>query len=244
MEILDISHLVRPFGVREGSVVLAESVGYFPNTVHLAVVDPGVGSLRRPLVLVTVEGSPLVGPDNGLLLPAADRLGGVESAWQITNRELGRPDPSSTFHGRDIFAPAAAHLAGGVSPSRFGPQVEAGSLVQLPLGKVEQAGDSFRGEVLLVDRFGNLQTSFRRTELGQLGLGPGDSVELRLGGRRLTAVLRESYSFGAPGELQVIEDSHGNLAVCVNRGSAAELLGVPAAGSTVVLARAEPDPEG
>ncbi|HVL50452.1 MAG TPA: SAM-dependent chlorinase/fluorinase, partial [Actinomycetota bacterium] len=127
--IADVSHLIRPYGVREGATVLAETVGYIPDAVHLAVVDPGVGSARRGVILAAA-GSLLVGPDNGLLVPAAERLGGIESVWEITNRRLGLAARSSTFHGRDVFAPAAAHLAIGTSPSDFGPRVPAGSLVE------------------------------------------------------------------------------------------------------------------
>ena len=241
--IADISHLIRPYGVREGATVLAETVGYVPDAVHLAVVDPGVGSTRRGVILAA-GGSLLVGPDNGLLVPAAERLGGIESAWEITNRRLGLPARSSTFHGRDVFAPAAAHLAIGTSPSEFGPRVPVGSLVKLPPGEVVREGGGFRGEVLLVDRFGNIQTSLRARELRELGLQPGDPVVVGFGEKRLAAVIRESYSFGDPGELQVVVDSHASLSLCVNHGSAASLVGIHEAGSPVFVGAPEPDQPG
>ncbi len=219
-------------------MVLASAVFYFPQSVHLAVIDPGVGSARRALILSVAGGSMLVGPDNGLLLPSAARLGGVEGAWEITNADLGLSDPSSTFHGRDVFAPAAAHLVRGVPPDRFGAELDPGSLVGLPASPVQDLGTCLSGEVTLIDRFGNLQTSFRPEDLERLGGSVGeDRFEVRLGGTTLEAALRESYSFGPPGEVQLVEDSHGNLALCVNRGSAADLAADAAPGTPVLLGR-------
>lgn len=214
-------------------MVLRESVPYFPQSVHLAVVDPGVGSARRA-VIVSAGGCLLVGPDNGLLLPAAARLGGVGEAWEIRNPELGLPDRSSTFHGRDVFAPAAAHLFAGVSPDEFGPELEPGSLVPLDQEPVRDVGSHLRGEVVQVDRFGNLQTNLERAHLDRLKAVTGGRLQVRVGGRTLDAAVRPSYSHGEAGELQVVVDSHGCLAICVNRGSAAHLTGA-GPGTTVLL---------
>jgi S-adenosyl-L-methionine hydrolase (adenosine-forming) len=222
--------------VREGALVLAESVGWFPGAVHLAVVDPGVGSARRALLL-EAGGSLLVGPDNGLLLAAAARLGGLEAGYEIANAALGLARRSGTFHGRDVFAPAAAHLANGVRPSEFGPRVAADSLVPLPHRIVERRGGHFRAEVVHVDRFGNLQTSLGRGEALELGLSPGDRLAVRVGETTLDAVFRESYSFGPRGEVQVVEDSHGSLALGVNLGSAAALIADARPGTELLLGR-------
>lgn len=235
-EIADISHLIRPFGVREGALVLAASVGWFPDAVHLAVVDPGVGSARRALIL-QAGGSHLVGPDNGLLLPAAERLGGVRAAFEVSNPELGTASRSSTFHGRDIFAPAAAHLRNGVPPAQFGPELAVDLLASLPAPVVEFCGDHVRGEIVHTDRFGNLQTSLGRSEAELLDLSPGDLLEVRVGGTASKAVFRRSYAFGSPGELEVVEDSHGSLAISVNLGSAAGRFPEAAAGTQVLLGR-------
>ncbi|HEX2052508.1 MAG TPA: SAM-dependent chlorinase/fluorinase [Actinomycetota bacterium] len=235
-DVFDLTHLIRPFGVREGAAVLSESVGWFPRAVHLAVVDPGVGSDRKAIV-VSAGDALFVGPDNGLLLAAADRVGGVAGAWQITNRDLGLPGRSSTFHGRDVFAPAAAHLAGGAPPEVFGPPLEVVSLVRLPEPAVIEADGGYLGEIVLVDRFGNLQTSLTRRHVESLGLRAGNRAQVEVGNRTLGAVLRESYSYGSTGELQLIEDSHGSMALCVNLGSAAALLGHPALGSQILLKR-------
>lgn len=202
-------------------MVLAASVAWFPKAIHLAVVDPGVGSNRRAVILSTSGGSLLVGPDNGLLMPSAVRLGGVEGAWEISNPALGLAGRSSTFHGRDVFAPAAAHLACGVPPGSFGPEVEVASLTELPDPVVVDRGSHLRAEVVQVDRFGNLQTNLTREHIERLALAPGAPVEVRLGGSVLPAVFRQSYAFGQTGELQLVEDSHGCLALCVNLGSAA-----------------------
>lgn len=239
-EISDISHLIAPFGVREGAGVLAESVGWFRQSIHLAVIDPGVGSSRRAVILATPDGSYLVGPDNGLLLPSAARLGGVEGAWAIQNPALGLPQRSSTFHGRDIFAPAAAHLARGVSPQEFGPALDPGSLVRLAEVGVQVMGDRVRAQVVHVDRFGNLQTSMTRIHLAGLGAVPGAVMELQISGRTFRVAIRETYSSGVAGELQLVEDSHGSWALCVNRGSAAQELGTQEAGVEFVLGRLGP----
>jgi S-adenosylmethionine hydrolase len=235
-EIADISHLISPYAVREGATVLAASVGWFPDAVHLAVVDPGVGSSRRALVL-EAGGSQLVGPDNGLLLLAAARLGGVGAAHEIANPDLGLAGRSSTFHGRDVFAPAAAHLSNGVAPAEFGPEVAIDSLVPLPAPVVERRGDHFLAEVVQADHFGNLQTSLGAAEAELLGLSPGDPMEIRVGQTVLRAVFRQSYAFGPPGEVQLVEDSHGSLAVSVNLGSAAALVPGAGPGTQVLVGR-------
>lgn len=214
--------------------MLAEAVGWFPQAVHLAVVDPGVGSARRA-VMVSAGDSLLAGPDNGLLLPAAERLGGPREAWEITNPALRLQSPSHTFHGRDIFAPAAAHAASGVAPEEFGPPVDPASLVRLPAAAVRITDGGCLGEVVLTDRFGNLQTNLTLDHVSVLGLRPAVRATVRIGRLSRTAVLRASYSEGDPGELLLVEDSHRCLAVCVNRGSAADIFGKPPAGAPVSL---------
>lgn len=215
-------------------MVLYESVPYFPQSVHLAVVDPGVGSARRAVIISVPGGSVLVGPDNGLLLPSAARMGGVEGAWEITNPELGLPRRSSTFHGRDVFAPAAGHLFSGVPPARFGPEVDPGSLVRLSQAPVADLGGHLSGEVLHVDRFGNLQTNLRSSHLDRLNAAPGDRLRVRVAEHDLDATVRQSYSYGEVGELQLVVDSHGNVAICVNEGSAASSTGA-GPGASVLL---------
>ena len=217
--------------------MLAESVPYFPKSVHLAVIDPGVGSDRRAVIVSAAEGSLLVGPDNGLRLPSAARLGGVEGAWEITNAALGLPNRSATFHGRDVFAPAAAHLAKGVLPDRFGPEVTVESLARLPGSAVRDLGACLSGEVVQVDRFGNLQTSFTLADLADPVPRSGEIFEVRVGGMAVQAAFRKSYAYGDPGEMQLVVDSHGSLALCVNQGSASEALEGAGPGATVLLGK-------
>lgn len=218
-------------------MVLAASVSWFPKAIHLAVIDPGVGSNRRAVIVSTHDGSLLVGPDNGLLMPSAARLGGVDGAWEITNTRLGLAGRSSTFHGRDVFAPAAAHLARGVSTAQFGPGVEVASLARLPVAEPVDLGDHLRAEIVQVDRFGNLQTNLTAGHLKPLAPAPGGELEVRLRGRVLTAQFRQSYAFGDAGELQLVEDSHGCLALCVNLGSAARLIPGAGPGSEILVGK-------
>src|SRR5437667_76595 len=156
-EIIDITHGIEPQQVLQGAMVLANTIPYMPVGVHLAVVDPGVGSSRRCVVLTGADGRRYVGPDNGLLVPAAERLGGIEAAHELTNLKY-RLDPAAlTFHGRDVFSPAAAHLSNGVDPAELGAAVDPGTLVRLLLPEPEIGSRRIRATILYVDRFGNVQ---------------------------------------------------------------------------------------
>lgn len=155
--LLDLNHHVPKFAVRDGAFLLSRAVGYLPVGVHLAVVDPGVGTARRPVALRAARGDTLVGPDNGLLLPAARVLGGVTAAHQLTNRELFLAEVSSTFHGRDLFAPVAAHLAAGVPLERVGPAIAPASLVDLRLPEPVVVDAGLETAVLFIDSFGNVR---------------------------------------------------------------------------------------
>lgn len=217
--IIDVCHTVPSGSVSAGARLLAKAAPYLPAGVLLAVVDPSVGTDRRPIAIQAGD-SVLVGPDNGLLMPAADALGGVRYAFEITSHQQ---PTSATFHGRDIFAPAAAQLALGSDPALLGPTVDPDSLVQLdpPLVKVTQ--EAIIGEVALVDAFGNLQT----TVAGDASAMPvGARVMLFFGGRRRIAAVGRTFADVAKGKLMLYVDSAGYLAVAVNGGSAAQRLGV------------------
>ena len=232
--VIDLTHGIRPQDVHEGALVLSRAVGYLPLGVHLAVVDPGVGSGRLPVVVVAADGSVLVGPDNGLLLPAAARLGGVVAVHCIENPDLVLPNPSKTFHGRDVFAPAAAHLALGVEPAELGHAVAPDTLVRILIPPARRHHDHFHGKVQHVDRFGNLQLNIAGSELAQAGLAVGTLLEVRLEGRRILVPFRETYASVAPGQLVLAEDSDGLISLAVSRGSAREALGT-AVGASVIL---------
>ncbi|MDT3442057.1 MULTISPECIES: S-adenosyl-l-methionine hydroxide adenosyltransferase family protein [unclassified Pseudofrankia] len=247
---LDITHLIDPGDVRRGAAVLAQTVRYLPVSVHLAVVDPGVGTSRRGVVLVT-PGGMLVGPDNGLLTPAAAVLGGVTESVALA----ARPGVPATFHGRDVFAPAAAELAIGTPPAALGRPVDPAAIVRLPpvLARVSQtetradrAEAELAAEVVLVDRFGNVQLAATGDLLADVGLVPGQRAEVRgvTAQEGAPLVLPVGVTFGSvePGELVLYVDSAGMAAFAVRDGDAASRLGL-APGDVVTLCprRARPD---
>lgn len=234
VRVIDITHGIKPQDVMEGAMVLAQSVQYMPTAVHLAVVDPGVGSDRLPVIITTKNGSLLVGPNNGLLTLAAERLGAAVSCIKIENPAFMLPQVSKSFHGRDIFAPAAAHLALGVAPSDFGGEIALADLVKLTIAEARRHDDHYHVMVLHVDRFGNLQLNVTPKELADLGLTPGSLLEVRVEGHRSMVAYESAYSAVPAGDFVVTEDSYGLLAVAVNRGSAAERLGA-SLGSSVII---------
>jgi S-adenosyl-L-methionine hydrolase (adenosine-forming) len=226
VQIIDVTHGVRPGGILQGALTLANSLPYAPAGVHLAVVDPGVGGGRRPLALRDAEGRLHVGPDNGLLLPAADRFGGVVEAHELANSAYALESVSRTFHGRDLFAPAAAHLALGVALAELGPPIDPEALVRLELPVPSIGQSRIQCTVLGVDRFGNVALNLAREHLDEAGIVPGTRVELLSAGNRYFAIAARTFSDARPGDLILYEDSYRNLAVAVAQGSAAALLGV------------------
>jgi S-adenosylmethionine hydrolase len=233
-EIIDLTHGVRPGRILQGALTLANSLPYLPAGVHLAVVDPGVGGGRRPLALRDAEGRMYVGPDNGLLLPAADRFGGVVEAHELANPAYALESVSRTFHGRDLFSPAAAHLSLGVSLAELGPPIDPEALVRLDVPEPEVGQSRIRATVLGVDRFGNIALNLRRDHLDQASIVPGMRVELVSRGEHYFAVAARTFGDARLGDLIVYEDSYRNLAVAVSQGSAAELLGVEEGSELVV----------
>jgi S-adenosylmethionine hydrolase len=197
-----------------------------PVGVHLAVVDPGVGGVRRSLALRDAEGRAYIGPDNGLLPPAADRFGGIVEARELANPAYALGPVSRTFHGRDLFSPAAAHLALGVPLAELGPPVDPDALVRLDLPRPEVGPSRIRASVLGVDRFGNVALNLTREQLEQASIVPGTRVELSARGERYFAVTARTFGDARVGDLILYEDSYRNVAVAVSRGSAASLLGV------------------
>lgn len=234
VEILDITHGIRPQNVREGAMVLAQSVPYMPRAIHVAIVDPGVGSGRLAVVVSTANESLLVGPDNGLLTLAAKQLGGAVSVRIISNASVMLPEVSRTFQGRDIFAPAAAHLARGFPLAEVGPEVPVDSLVGLTVPEPRRHDDHFHAEVFHVDRFGNLQLNVSPVALGELGLDLGSLLEVRVEGHRSMVPYSETFASVEPGEILVTEDSYHLLSIAVNRGSAADRFNA-VLGSSVII---------
>jgi len=219
VRVIDVTHEVPPQQIRHGAMALAQTVPFLPESVHLAVVDPGVGTTRRGVVVVAERGL-LVGPDNGLLLPAADVLGGVQVAYELTEPAFRLPVTSATFHGRDIFAPAAAHLALGAEPSSFGARAE--DLVRLPEPLLAAFPGKLVTEVLTVDHFGNVQLAATPADLGLSGLT--GSVSVHSERVAITAVIGRTFADAPAGTAVLYTDSAGRLAVAINGGSAAGLL--------------------
>jgi len=226
VEIIDITHGIPPCQVLQGALVLANTVPYMPVGVHLAVVDPGVGGSRRSLALRDREGRLYVGPDNGLLVPAAERHGGVAEARELTNPDYALPSVSRTFHGRDLFSPAAAHLAIGVALEELGPPLDPEALVRLDLPKPELGTVVVRAVVLYVDRFGNMQLNLTREHLEQVDVVPGTRVELEFAGERYYAVAARTFGDARAGDIVLYEDAYRNIAVAINGGSASEMFHV------------------
>jgi S-adenosylmethionine hydrolase len=236
--IIDLTHAIPPHDVLRGALVLAQAVRFMPaDAVFLAVVDPGVGTARWRLAVRTESGSHLVGPDNGVLSLAWARLGGVAQAVEIASPDVVLQPIAPTFHGRDVFAPAAAHLARGSDLASLGPPLDPGSLVILSLPQAEVRRGRVSTEVLAQDRFGNLQLSARPSDLEAAGLSSARVLEVR--GLGVVASLHVVASFGEVehGDLALIVDSGGWLAIAVNEGSAAEALGLS---SGAALTVAEP----
>lgn len=225
VRIVDVHHNILRQDIRHGAVVLLQSIRYLPeDSVHLAVVDPGVGSERRAVAIETGRGETFVGPDNGLLVPAAMESGGIRRAFDISDRRFMLTPVSRTFQGRDVFAPAAAHIAAGVDPAEMGPEVPSEDLARLEIPKAWVHDDHLHAEVLQVDRFGNLQLNLARDHLQQLSIEGGDRLEVRLEGHRLQVPLADTFADVASGEFVMIEDSYAYVSLAVNKGDAAARL--------------------
>jgi S-adenosyl-L-methionine hydrolase (adenosine-forming) len=232
--VIDVTHGVRPGHVLQGALVLANTLPYMPAGVHLAVVDPGVGSGRRALAVRDAEGRLYVGPDNGLLLPAADRFGGVAAAHELANADYSLQPVSRTFHGRDLFSPAAAHLAAGVALEELGPPLDPEELVRIEIPQAEVGQNRIRAVVLEVDRFGNVTLNVRPEHLDHADLAAGTRIELACRGDRFYALSARTFADAPRGSLILYEDSYGSLALAVSRGSAAELLRIEEGGEIVL----------
>lgn len=230
--IVDVTHVVPPQDIRRAALLLDEVVDAFPpGTVHVVVVDPAVGSARA-LVGVEAAGQRFLAPDNGVLTCVLARYP-AQRIHRLTAERFRRTPVSSTFHGRDVFAPAAAYLSSGTDLSEFGPPVAATDLVSLPIPRPRHAGRTWTGEVIAVDRFGNLITNLTAAEIGDAA-GQPDPAQVTIGAATIQGVSRY-YAERGPGELLALLGSSGRLEVAVNGGSAAELLGLGVGASVLVV---------
>jgi S-adenosyl-L-methionine hydrolase (adenosine-forming) len=235
VQVIDLTHDVPAHDVRAGALTLVRAVQYLPEgSVVLAVVDPGVGTERR-LLAVDCEAATFLGPDNGLLAPAVALLGGPRRVVELTSDEYRLPAPGPTFAGRDILAPAAAHVACGGAIDDLGPSIDPATLVPGIVGLPRPLdGGSIEADVWWVDRFGNCQLNVGPDELAAAGAEPGATLEVRLGDRAKAARWVHTYADARPSELVLLVDSYGLLALALDRRSAAAEYELTP-GSTVIL---------
>jgi S-adenosylmethionine hydrolase len=216
--IVDIAHEIEKFNIRMGAYVLASASSYFPEgTIHLAVVDPGVGTKRRPLLIQTKHDY-YIGPDNGVLALAAKSLD-IEHMYEIANRNLMLPKISTTFHGRDIFTPAAAHLANGIPPSQFGPEIR--KIVMPKFAKFVRRKDMLVGEAMHIDGFGNIITNFGEKELDLMKIKTIVNVKVKNVRQKLK--LCKAYAEVERQQPLALIGSHNFLEISINQGNAAEV---------------------
>ena len=217
VRVLDVTHGIERHDVRAGALVLRRALAYMPAGVHLAVVDPGVGSARRAVALRCREGERvLVGPDNGLLWPAAQRFGGVGAAVDVGDSPLRLEPVSASFHGRDIFAPVAAHLAAGTPLAAVGAPLDPAAIVRLKLPCARVTDDGVVCHVLQADGYGNVVLDASADDLAAAGVRRGDAITVH----RRTARYATTFADVDPGELLLYEDGYRCVALAVNRGSA------------------------
>jgi S-adenosylmethionine hydrolase len=245
--VVDLAHDVHKFAIRDGALLLWSAAPYLPIGVHVAVVDPGVGTAREGIVLATLRGDRLVGPDNGLLMPAAARLGGITRAHLLENPHYALPDISSSFHGRDVFAPAAAHLAAGVAIEELGRAVDPRRLQELEWPWPEIRPGRLRAQAIYLDTFGNVKLSALADDLAAAlpGLRPGEQLLLAIGEgqhvREVAVTWARTFGDVPEGAPLLTADSYGRLALSVHLGSAVERYGL-ALDTLIEVAAAVPGP--
>jgi S-adenosyl-L-methionine hydrolase (adenosine-forming) len=228
--IVDLTHEVPGFEVEAGAEILHHATRYMPDgAIYLAVVDPGVGTDRRALALRTVGGAFLVGPDNGLLVPAAEALGGISEVTLLNDERYHVRPVSSTFHARDVFAPAAAHLAAGVELSELGDAADPSSLVRLGVPGGEQRGVA---RIISVDRYGNVRLSITQEESG---LEYGAELKIDACDGEMPVRYLETFGSANAGELVLVPDSHWRLSIAINKGNAAQALGLKVGGRVRII---------
>jgi S-adenosylmethionine hydrolase len=231
-QIIDVAHTTRKYAIRDGAFLLRFCLPYAPVGVHVGVVDPGVGTRRRPIALRTGRGDVLIGPDNGLLVPAAEALGGIAEARELANRDLWLPVTSTTFHGRDIFAPVAAHLAAGDAAfEEVGPVISTDELMRLEEPAATVVDGAVETSVTYVDSFGNIRLAGGAEDLAAAfgDLDDGEPLVVELGGPDpITEPSRYGRTFGVvpAGASLVYVDSLGNLAMADNQGNLAARLDI------------------
>ncbi len=222
VKIVDITHQIEKFNVKMGAYLLTSAQSFFPKgTIHVAVIDPGVGTKRKPILIQTTDGY-FIGPDNGVLSLAVKNSGKVMHIHRIMNKELMLPTISNTFHGRDIFAPAAAHLAGGTPPAEFGPEIQ--EIITPKFARTISKNGILIGKVVHIDGFGNIITNFSEEELNSINTS--GSVKIKIGRNLLRLKVCKFYSEVRWKDPLVLIGSHSFLEIAINQGNAADTLAV------------------
>ena len=222
--LIDLTHGIARQDVRQGAIALANALPSCPPGVHLAVVDPGVGSARRAVAADAAEGRILVGPDNGLLSRALDRLGGALDAVELSHSPFRLEPVSATFHGRDLFAPVAAHLSLGAHLQEAGEAIDPSSLVALDLPVPRISDTEIVAHAIHVDGYGNVTLNIDASMLADGPIRPGDALEVRAPDGRFEATWARTFAEVGPSDVLLFEDSSGALAIAVSGGNAAELM--------------------
>ena len=234
-QVIDISHEVEKYNIRHGALMLWSALPFLPVGAHAAVIDPAVGTPRRPIALEVARGDYLIGPDNGLLVAGAERLGGIVRVHLIENPQYHLPVVTATFHGRDLFAPAAAHLALGVPLDAIGPPLDPASLITLDWQPVVVRDGELETTVIYSDTFGNLKLAGLAADLSDalVGLERGELLTVEVVAQQTgQAPARHRMPWTATfgdvprGDLMVLEDSYGRLCIGQNQGNAAAALEV------------------
>jgi S-adenosyl-L-methionine hydrolase (adenosine-forming) len=222
--IIDLTHGIARHDVRQGALVLRNTLPYLPEGVHIAIVDPQVGTERRAVALRAEDGRLFVGPDNGLLSLAWQKAGGVSESVDVT-RSAHRLEPvSATFHGRDVFCPVAAHLARGDELAEAGEPLDPAELQTIELPEPRQEGGALVAHVLSIDRFGNAALNVSHEDLAGTGIVLGGQVELQSANERFHAIVVQTFADVRRGDILVYEDSYRALSIAINRGDAAATL--------------------
>lgn len=241
--VIDITHAVPHYDITTGAWVLHHAAPYFPPAIHVAVVDPGVGTARRAIAIECARGDVLVGPDNGLLVPAAEPLGGIVSVVELADPQFRRQPVSNTFHGRDIFCPAAAHLMHGVSLHLLGPRLDPADLVSIELERARVENGIIQAAVTTVNEFGSLALTASAALLDQLG--PPPFVAFTVNDIRREARVVRTFGEAPVGATVILADSYGYLTLAINQRSLADSLGLSRGDHPAVTVQAanSPDPQ-
>ncbi len=225
-DLIDLTHSIPHYDIEAGAASMMDAVPYLPVGIHVVVVDPGVGSVRRPVAVRARRGDIFIGPDNGVLSLAIRAAGGAEAAHVIASPKVILTPTSNTFHGRDIFAPAAAHLAAGMPLTELGPAIEPAGLTTIDYPDPRVEGEAAMGILWGYDPFGSARTNLTSATLDAVGLKPGVSVRIAAGGRTIELPLLRTFSDVPVGEACCLIDSSDRFCIAVNQGSARDRFGL------------------